>query len=95
MGAIINTKMKIFEFEQKRAIQTLIFIANNEKVILKDIMEGVGGAHRTIQTSLKRLVKLDLVEDNLVKGKPSKRIIKITPKGKSVSDLFRQIEEKL
>lgn len=87
--------MKIYNFEQTRAIQTLFFLSKHEKVILSEIMDGVGGDYGTITRVLGLLHELKLIKDEIRKGQPTKRYIWITDKGKKIIPLFNKMEDVL
>jgi len=84
--------MEIFKLEQTRALQILMYVAENEQVIIKELMDYVGGSYNTTNRAVGVLVELKLVENYLEVGRPSKRYIRILEKGKKAAKLLKELE---
>lgn len=87
--------IKILGLEQKTAIEILFFLDIHEKVINKELTNGVSGDYRTIKRAMDNLINLELIGNEYRKGQPTRRFIWITDKGKKVVSLLKEIEKLL
>ena len=85
--------MKIFQLEQRKAIQILMFLHRKGNVIFKDLIDEVGGDYRTLDKAMRTLTELGLVTDVFKRGRPSKRYLGLTEKGEKVVEILNRLEE--
>ncbi|MBC7113208.1 MAG: winged helix-turn-helix transcriptional regulator [Candidatus Methanomethyliales bacterium] len=81
--------------EQKSACRVLVYLLENDSSTISDILNKGDFSQTSLYNALRKLKDADLIQEELEKEFPRRRLISLTEKGKKVAEKLEEIEKLL
>ncbi|MEM2079418.1 MAG: helix-turn-helix transcriptional regulator [Nitrososphaerota archaeon] len=79
--------------EQTSACRVLVYLSKNDKCTVSDILNKGDFSQTSLYNALRKLKDAGLIQEELEKEFPRRRLISLTDKGRKVAEKLEEIEQ--